>query len=118
MTGFKGAVALSRGFESALQTIISGGLYVIAHGLGVEPEGFEVVAECQTAEIGYSIGDRVPVQVFMGNGGNGCSIVPDATNLTIRLSNLASAFQANHKTTGVGTVMTNGNWLVLYRCYA
>ena len=90
-------------FVSADQTITLAGALTLAHGLGVAPRLWSVVYVCQTAELGYSIGD-----VVSGSGGNAPAMWPDATNLNVRFCSVAVSLQ--HKTTGVLTAITSANW--------
>lgn len=89
-------------FVSADQTITLAGALTLAHGLGAEPRITGVRLVCQTAELGYSIGDTVQVE------GDIASNVPDATNLNIRYRSVAASIC--HKTTGVLTAITAANW--------
>lgn len=89
-------------FVSADQTITLAGALTLAHGLGAAPRITGVRLVCQTAELGYSIGDTVQVE------GDIASNVPDATNLNIRYRSVATSIC--HKTTGVLTAITAANW--------
>jgi uncharacterized DUF497 family protein len=57
---------------------------------------------CQTAELGYSIGDVVQMQ------DNSASMVKDATNINVRYR--SASIGLIHKTTGVFTSITAANW--------
>jgi hypothetical protein len=89
-------------FVSADQTITTSGALTLAHGLGVAPRMTFVSLVCQTAELGYSVGDIVQLE------GDNTSCVPDATNLNIRYKN--SALGVIHKTTGALSSITAANW--------
>jgi len=89
-------------FVSTDQTITLAGALTLAHGLGVAPRIMMTTLVCQTAELGYSVGDVVQQQ------GDAASIVPDATNLNIRYKNAAIAVV--NKTTGALTSITAANW--------
>jgi hypothetical protein len=89
-------------FVSADQTITLAGALTLAHGLGAAPRMTFVSLVCQTAELGYSVGDVVQQE------GDAASCVPNATNLNIRYKNLALG--VIHKTTGVLTSATAANW--------
>jgi hypothetical protein len=89
-------------FVSADQTITLAGALTLAHGLGTAPRITGVRLVCQTAELGYSVGDTVQVE------GDIASNVPDATNLNIRYRSVATS--VCHKTTGVLTAITAANW--------
>lgn len=99
-------------FESAQQTITLGGSYTIAHGLSARPEWIAIEYECTTAEHNYSVGDRVPAPVFdVPTTGviTGFSIVPDATNLNVRMAPVNAPFILN-KTTGAVAQITTTSW--------
>ena len=89
-------------FVSTDQTITQAGALTLAHGLGAAPRMTFVSLVCQTAELGYSVGDVVQQE------GDAASCVPNATNLNIRYKNLALG--VIHKTTGVLTSATAANW--------
>lgn len=89
-------------FVSTDQTITLAGALTLAHGLGVAPRITGVRLVCQTAELGYSVGDTVQVE------GDIASNVPDATNLNIRYRSVATSIC--HKTTGDLTSITAANW--------
>ena len=107
-------------FESAQQTITSGGALTLAHGLGVKPKHYTAVMQCTTAEGGYSIGDEVGSSGFNEGGtARGVSVVPDATNINIRFGSQAnSALQTVNKTNGNNVNITNANWKLVVRAWA
>jgi hypothetical protein len=89
-------------FVSADQTITGAGSLTLAHGLGSAPRLVQPAFVCQTAELGYSIGDvTFPYTAVV-------SCVPDATNLVIRY--LSGALSVVNKTTGAYTAITPANW--------
>ncbi len=99
-------------FTSTEQTITNAGSLTIAHGLGSRPTRIWAHLVNQTAELNYSIGDRLIVSPSQSSSSavdsRGLSIVPDATNLNIRFGS-AELFVLN-KTTGAGAAITNVNW--------
>lgn len=108
LSGKATVAPLSGSFTSTQQTLASGGTLTLAHGLGAIPTLISVWIVCITAELGYSIGDRLfvnPSQSQVGGGTTGLSIVPDATNLNIKIG-----------TTGIGIVdkSTGGNVAITY----
>jgi hypothetical protein len=74
----------------------------LAHGLGVAPRITLIELVCQTAELGYSIGDVVYAS------DNTASLVKDATNINVRYRNASIGLM--HKTTGALTAITAANW--------
>ena len=115
-------VALTKGFESAEQTITAAGALTLAHGLGVEPKLFQVMLVCKTAESGYSINDKVSVasgaSYAGGANARGVSIVPDTTNLNVRFGAETGVFQIANKSSGVLVGITNANWKAVFRAWA
>ena len=91
-------------FVSTDQTITLAGALTLAHGLGVAPRITLTQMVCQTAELGYSVGDVL----VHGATHNIASIVPDATNLNVRYNSVV--WSVVHKTTGVLTSITAANW--------
>ena len=89
-------------FVSADQTITLAGALTLAHGLGAAPRIKLIELVCQTAELGYSIGDVIQAQ------DNTAMILPDATNLNIRYR--SASIGVMNKTTGVFTSITAANW--------
>lgn len=107
-------------FESAEQTITSAGSLTIAHGLGVRPDGrIDAWLVCQTAEVGYSVGDRVPVNASLGGNdgtaGFGLAVVLDATNINVRYGSFSSPFVLINNTTGAQIGATNANWRLVFK---
>ena len=90
-------------FVSADQTITLAGALTLAHGLGVAPRFWSVAYVCQTAELGYSIGDIVD-----GSSDAEPGIQPDATNLNVRYR--SSAPSLVNKTNGALNTITPANW--------
>ena len=103
------APAGSTTFTSSDQTIIAGGALTLGHSLGAQPKKAWYALVCQTAELGYSIGD-VQAGSIGHNGGYDCalSVVPDATNLNVRYSDTGMVI--NHKTTGTYGAITPAYW--------
>jgi len=109
----------SRQFQSAEQTITSGGALTIAHGLGATPDFWTILLICKTAEIGYSVGDVTEVSGTQDSSVSyGLAVVPDAVNLVCRYGANANAFFLLNKTTGVAEAVTNANWRVILRARA
>lgn len=109
----------SEKFTSADQTITFGGSLTIAHGLSSEPWGVQAILECQTTEGGYSVNDKV----FINVAGNklstteqvGLSVVPDSTNLNIRYG--GNGIQIVRKDNGANLSITAANWKLIVRAW-
>lgn len=112
----------TKSFESARQTITAGGSLTLAHGLGTQPKLFLPYLQCVTAEGGYSINDEVmPLTNNHDSGSNGrnATMIPDATNITVRFGNLGSGvFNIVNKSTGADLLITNANWRFVVRAWA
>ena len=90
-------------FQTADQTItLAGALGPFAHGLGAVPKLVTLFLVCQTAELGYSIGDITVVNSVTA------SITVDATNINIRFNSAAPSIV--RKDTGVIAAFTAANW--------
>ncbi len=81
-----------------------------AHGLGATPDFVITYAECLTAELGYSIGDRITL--IDSAAANGWEVTYDSVNVNI-LTNSAGLSLIN-KTTPAGSVAaTAANWKIV-----
>jgi hypothetical protein len=114
-------IVFSEAFESAQQTITSGGSLTIAHGLSTTPTLYQAFLQCTTAEHGYSIGNEIAINPHIspaGSNNRGLVMIPDATNINIRMGSDASAFSLLSNTTGASVALTNGNWALVVRAWA
>lgn len=102
----------ARRFTSAAQTITSGGLITVAHGLASTPVFISFRLVCTTSDAGYNPGDEIIVDQNGSNASNNRYSTPriDATNVRVRFSSDANAFAAGIKSTGVVSGLTNGSW--------
>lgn len=84
-----------------------------AHGLGAVPHMVVAYLECLTAELGYSIGDRVHIQYKDNGAGNfGYMVEWDATN--VRILQGSSAPQVlNRSTPGGASGVTLAKWKIV-----
>lgn len=106
-------------YNSAAQTITTGGLITLAHGLGVKPKLIQYVLKCTTAEHGYSIGDEIFVDFNSSDAGLSRPNNPEvnATNIIIRYNATATVFGAQNATTGANAALTNGSWELYVNAY-
>ncbi|MER9755406.1 hypothetical protein NKJ46_18450 [Mesorhizobium sp. M0166] len=103
-------------FESAQQTITNAGALTLAHGLGVQPKLYIALLQCATAELGYSIGDEIPLS-SENSSNKGVSMVADATSINVRFG--STTMSILNKTTGGGNgAFTNANWRLVVRAWA
>jgi hypothetical protein len=112
-------------YESPEQTITPGGSLMLAHGLGTEPKLIQVWLVCKTAEGGYSVGDKLPVEVTQiwwagAYYQSGCSIVSNTTSLNIRFGSATygKVWGIPNKSTGAAFEITNANWKAIFRAWA
>lgn len=80
-----------------------------AHGLSATPHMVIGYMECLTAELGYSIGDRVSYQNAEQASARGVTIEYDATNVVIIINDTTAA-GLNRKDTSASANITAGNW--------
>jgi len=112
-------------FQSAQQTITNAAGLTIAHGLGRKPISLQAFIINLTAELGYSVGDEVPVNPAAAGGAaaalKGVSLRADTTNILVRFSDgggSANTFFITNATTGSTTAITNANWAFIVRAWA
>lgn len=120
VTSYQSALPIfTKQFDSAQQTITSGGAITVAHGFGALPKLIQILLICTTADAGYSIGDVVPV-AFNGpaNNNNSVGATYDTTNINLRYGSNASVFSYPNKTTGASTALVNGSWRMIVRAWA
>lgn len=102
-------VAANRFYQTADYAFAASSLAINeVHGLGGVPHWVRFVMICQTAELGYAIGDEV-------DNSDDFTISSNATNICASENNSAT-HNIFHKTTGVLTNITNANWKI--RMYA
>jgi len=106
----QGGGAITNKFTSGDAVIASAGSITLAHGLTTTPIIIIAQLYCAIADLNYSIGDVVNIQVGPIGTNRGMSCVADAANINIRLGSSASAFEINNKTTGATQAITNANW--------
>lgn len=101
-------------YVSTEQTITSGGLLTLAHGLGAAPSMVAFQLSCQTAEGGYAVGDKpyLPDSSF-----DPMACRSDATNVYVRFNSGSPLFRLCNKTTGAPFNLTNANWKLIVRAY-
>jgi hypothetical protein len=83
---------------------------VFAHGLGVRPKKLWCELRCTAADIGYSIGDIVPIPVLDSNASGIVyfRVVTDATNVDVRFT--TGTFGLPNKGTGASAAATASSW--------
>jgi hypothetical protein len=95
---------------SAAYTPAGGETLSAAHGQSVVPYGVQLVLECVSADLGYSVGDRVtPHGFWNGSATNAISYYADATNVGVKCPTGFIVY-IQSKTTGSGTTPAAGKW--------
>lgn len=101
-----------------------GGLVEFAHGLGGEPDFYQICAVCNTAEHGYSIGNALDVgsiQVNDPGTAERASFSPYATSTHIGVSvndyGGGNRFGIRHKTSGAQVSLTEASWDLRFRAF-
>lgn len=109
------ATGVKKRVKSDPFTPSAGGLLTWGHGLGATPTRCWATIICQTAEVGYSVGDEFEVTGTTTGGqseGYGVLVRADATNVTARIGNTYMSLQMNALTGQGGVTQSLANWKV------
>ena len=112
------AAVFTKSYESAEQAITANGALTLAHGLGAEPKIVVAVFVCKTAELGYSVGDKLQYASSNASSGSqdrGIVIVATSTNIEVRYG---ANILVLSKNAGVSSSLTAANWRLVLRAYA
>ena len=94
----------SKEYQSTGQTMISGGLLTLAHGLPADPKLIRLYAIAIYAEYGFSAGDKLDltatVNSFSSGSNMGLTVTFDSTNIYIRNGTNANIWYIPNKSTG------------------
>ncbi len=108
----------SESFTSSDQTITLAGSLTLAHSLSTTPKLILVYLKNSTAQANYIAGD-----LLLHNAGGAIttysgalSVVPDSTNLNIRIP--SQAFVIPDKTTGGVVAATSASWKIVFHAWA
>ena len=115
--------AVHESFTSSPQAITTAGGLTIAHGLSAAPSLLWTYLVCQTAEYGWSVGDKYLVSFGGPYGGTsttaeGAAVSFDATNVYVRWSNDVPLNNLMNKNTGGYAALTNANWKLVVKALA
>lgn len=113
-----GGGAITQEFVSSNQTITSGGLLTLAHGLSSLPKIVFVFLYCNTTEHGWSVGDVILAGQWTNSNSSGPAVYFDSTNVYVRQCSAGNAYLVPTKSGGVISYATNGNWRVIIKAYA
>jgi hypothetical protein len=95
---------------SSAYTPTGGETLSAAHGQSVVPYAVQLVLECVSADLGYSVGDRVtPHGFWNGSATNAISYYADATNVGVKCPTGFIVY-IQSKTSGSGTTPAAGKW--------
>lgn len=103
-------------FTSAEQAITLDSDLDVAHSLGAIPTLFQVVLRCKSAELGYEVGDEVPVESVGEAGVADRHITPyaNATNVSVRTGVTIILLDSGFDT----LVITFASWKYVVRAWA
>ncbi|RWI60242.1 MAG: hypothetical protein EOQ93_02995 [Mesorhizobium sp.] len=115
-----GDLPFTKVFESAQQTITSGGTLTIAHGLGVSPPLVIAVLKCVTADAGWSIGNEITINIGKHDGSpeRGFGVRQDATNLYVVYATSSNVMEYKDGVSGANAALTNSSWRLVLRAWA
>ena len=107
-------------FTSADQTITSGALLTLAHGMVRTPELLSLYLVCQVIEEGWAVADAILTGTIgtTTSTNRATAVYADATNVYVRFSNAANCFLIGNKATGAAATATNANWKLRVRAWA
>ena len=114
---------LSEFYESAEQTITTGGLLDLSHGLSGTPKLVKLIYKCTTAEFGYSVGDEVSVSDIDSTRSTGtvfaigAASVATSTKVKVRFGS-TSGIPLLDFSTGANQTGTPANWALIVRAWA
>lgn len=100
-------------FTSGLIALPGAGTAIspLSHGLPGVPRQVRGVLVCLTAELGYSVGDEVPMENCYTNGAAFLIFTPSVSATTLSCIQTSAATPAlRAKSTGVDTAITTANW--------
>lgn len=109
-------------YVSAEQTITSGGLLTLPHGLGAVPKLVTGELVCKVDQAGFVAGNVIGAQIWWfpnsGFDDKGITFVRTPTSLIGRYGSNATPFAANNFNTGAGVDLVNANWRLVIRAWA
>jgi len=115
------ASVLSGYWSTPQQTIEVAASRTIAHPLGVAPLFVKPFLVCTTADLGFSVGQEVPVNENLNAAANasyGQSITYDASNIYLRFGGASPVYQILNNTTGLAEGITIARWRLILRVFA
>lgn len=101
-------------YASTGQTITFSSSLALAHGLGAEPDFAVAILQCTTANLNYSIGERVVLPLVRQYNSGGISAIIDSTNVTLKIS---TQILLINKTTFAEGAITAGSWSLYIKAW-
>lgn len=102
-------------YTSGEISIIISSLTTLTHDLGAEPGSMQAYLVCKTAELGYSVGDKVKLggAAWDGAGSDlyGVQLAKNSTSIFVSFANHVPYIA--RKTGGTGVYVTAANWRVV-----
>lgn len=115
--GMAAALGFKTYYQSAEQTITPGTQTTLTHSLGAIPKHMTVELVCKTANLGYSVDDRVVIASKNGNSGNvGVSSIYNSTQLKFTVGSVGISLL--NATTGTIGSITEASWRIVLRAWA
>ena len=114
-----GGGVFSKSYASSAQTFAANGTYTLSHGLGVEPKIVYVYGICNTANAGYSVGDKLVFSAFgmpTGNYDLNACFIFNSSSIVIVTGEDGLAVM--NKSTHQMNVVSIGNWQFYIQAYA
>jgi len=112
----------SKEYQSTGQTMITGGLLTLAHGLAADPKLIRLYAIATAAADGFSIGDKLDltatVNSFTGDASMGLTVTFDSTKIYIRNGSNSDLWHIPNKSTGTRDTLQRADFDLYVEAYA
>lgn len=115
-----GQLGFGKMYESPEQTITANSTITFAHGLAGSPSLAQAFVICKVAELGYSVGDVLKIDLAVGSGSSttiyNYQLSFDDTN--IHATCAMNGLVALNKSTAAYSPVTTANWRLIVRAWA
>lgn len=102
-------------FTSTEQTVSTGATLNVAHSLAAVPTLVQVVLRCKTTDLGYAVGDEIPMYSSGTlDGADGVVIGSNSTNVFIRVGSNIELLNGSFSNANI----TTGSWRWVVRAWA
>jgi len=111
---------INKEYDSGDQTITSGGLLTLSHGLGSLPKIMNYSLKCTSSEQGYSVGDIIDIYLNSSQGTSNRlnAAIKTSTQIKLRFTAASACFAANVASNGNTAILTNSSWKIIIRAFA